>query len=106
MGTTKNPVCVHACSLYSIKMLFFRAQSFEYTHGCAYILKNKKPVEGRSYLFQRKVPLLTVLTLPPKRCRLSPKIAKKIQKLLKYFKTEKNYKISHWTCLQGRFSTN
>lgn len=42
-------------------MLVFRAQSFEYIRECAYNLKNKKPVEGRSYLFQRKVPLLIVL---------------------------------------------
>lgn len=44
MDSTKNPLCVHACNLYSIKVLFFHAQSFEYIHESACILKNK----GRS----------------------------------------------------------
>lgn len=53
---------MYACSLYLIKKLFCYGQSFEYIHECVYILKNKKPVEGRSYLLQRKVPLLIVLS--------------------------------------------
>lgn len=70
------------------KMLFFHAQSFEYIHERAYILKDKRPVEGRSYLLQKKVPLLNVLSHCLQKDAISPKTPKKIQKLLKYFKTE------------------
>lgn len=70
-------------------MLFFHGQSFEYIHECSYILKNKRAVEGKSYLSKREkcLCLLFFLMLPPKRGKASPKTPKKIQKLLKYFKT-------------------
>lgn len=60
-------------------------QSLECIHKCSYILKNQRPVKGRTYISKREesICLLLFLTLPPKQCRGSSKTPKKMQKLQK-----------------------
>lgn len=80
-------VCMHAIYI-QLKCCFFMHSHLNISMRVLVFWRIKAEVEGRSYLFQRKVPLLTVLILPQKICRPPLKIPKKIQKLLKYFKTE------------------